>query len=238
MIAPLALALLAADPTVPPAPEVHVIDDKERVRLQQTDTVRLSLPTQDDVDAWNNPGLRVALGYGYGSVSGTYPALSFRSHSFALRPSVRLDSSWSAGLTLLYGTGPNGVRWSMTAEPTFHPWRQLSLSVGVGYGGLSVSDFFRGGFYPSDAQEVSRELGAAEPLSSCTGSALSSLARADYLFVVGPLFASGPFLQAHAQWTRCRESFGSTETDTGLPTTYTQWWRQTGLTFGWWFAWR
>jgi hypothetical protein len=226
-------ALLAADPA--PSPAVHVIDDKERVRLQQTDTVRLSLPTEDDVAAWGAPGLRVALGYGYGTVIGSGPALSFRSHTFGLRPSLRLDPSWSAAVAIMYGTGPLGVRWSMTAEPTFHPWRQLSLSVGVGYGGLFIVDTQPTG--PPIREAVTRDLTPDERLGSCTGGALSTLGRVDYLFVVGPLFATGPFLQAHAQWTRCRENQGDDEA-TGRKIVFTQWWRQRGATLGWWFVWR
>ena len=228
-----------AGPATPPAPIVHVMDEKERVDLEQTDNVRLSLPTQADVDAWASPGLRLQLGGAYGIVQGSGPALSWRSRIAILRPSVRIDRYWGMGVALLYGTGPNGVRWSVTAEPTFYPWRQLAISAGVGYGGLSV-DVPGGstGRLQGASEPVSRNLTAGEQLNSCVGSALSTVLRAEYLFVAGALFASGPFVQANAQWTQCSETFGRTDTETGTPVVLTQWWQQQGATFGWWFAWR
>jgi hypothetical protein len=242
--APAPSASPAATPTSPaagalsrPAPVIHVVDEKERVELEQIDRVRLSLPTQADVDAWANPGLRVQLGYGYAVVQGAGPAWSFRSQTAILRPSFRLDRRWALGVSLLYGTGPNGVRWSVTAEPTFFVWRQLSIAAGLGIGGLFISrpDVSTGTL---STENVSRTLSDADHLSSCTGSALTSALRAEYLFVVGPLFASGPFAQLEAQWTECQQSFGEVDQETGKSVVLTQWWRQQAATFGWWFAWR
>jgi hypothetical protein len=229
----------AAAPPPRPAPIVHVIDEKERVALLQTDNVRLSLPTQSDRDAWHNPGLRVAIGYGYGIVKGSGPAASFRSQTVLLRPSVRLDRQWALGVAMLYGVAPQGVRWSVTAEPTFFPWRELAVSVGIGYGGLLTNNpNASNGTLQGSAETVSRNLVDGERLNSCSGSALISSLRAEYLFVAGSLFASGPFAQANAQWTQCQETFGRTDNETGRPVVLTQWWQQQGATFGWWFAWR
>jgi hypothetical protein len=222
-----------------PAPIVHVMDEKERVALEQSDNVRLSLPTQEDREAWRGPGLRVQLGLGYGLVEGSGPAFSFRSPSVMLRPSVRLDRYWALGVGMLYGTAPNGLRWSVTAEPTFYPWRDLAVSVGLGFGGLLVSNpNAPSGGLQGAAVTVSRNTAGAEQLQSCDGSALTSVARVEYLFVVGPLFATGPFAQANAQWTQCTATFGVTDQETGQPIRVTQWWQQQGATFGWWFAWR
>jgi hypothetical protein len=229
----------ALAPANAPAPIVHVMDEKERVALEQSDNVRLSLPTQEDREAWRNPGLRVQLGVGYGLVEGTGPAFSFRSQSVLLRPSVRLDRYWALGVGMLYGRGPNGLRWSVTAEPTFYPWRDLAVSVGLGFGGLLVSDpNAPSGTLQGATVTVSRDATATERLQSCDGSALTSVARVEYLFAVGPLFATGPFAQANAQWTRCSATFGGIDQETGRPITVTQWWQQQGATFGWWFAWR
>jgi hypothetical protein len=230
---------IAAATEAAAAPGIHVIDEKERIALQQTDNVRLSLPTEGDVEAWATPGLRVQLGFAYGAVHGFGPALSFNGPTFTLRPSLRIDRRWGLALALLYGTGPGGLRWSATLEPTFFPWRQLGISVGLGYGGLVVSlpedpnATFRGA-----AVAVSRDLSGDERLQSCTGSALSSVVRVEYLFVVGPLFASGPFAQASAQWTHCEATFGRTDAETGRPVVLTQWWPQGALDLGWWLAWR
>jgi hypothetical protein len=223
----------------PPAPQVHVIDEKERIAIAQTDHVRLSLPTESDREAWRAPGLRVQLGFGYGIVQGSGPAFSFRSRTVIFRPSVRLDRYWALGIGLLYGTGPNGLRWSVTAEPTFFPWRSLSVAVGVGFGGLLVSDSSAStGTLQGSTVTVSRDLTDGERLQSCDGSALTSVVRAEYMFVTGRLFATGPFAQADAQWTHCQATFGQTDNETGRPIALTQWWQQQGATFGWWFAWR
>jgi hypothetical protein len=228
----------AVAPAAPP-PIVHVMDENERIALAQTDNVRLSLPTQRDVDAWRNPGLRVQLGYGYGIVQGSGSAFSFRSQTIILRPSVRLDRLWALGVGMLYGTGPNGLRWSITAEPTFFPWRDLAVSFGLGLGGLLVSDPKASpGTLQGSTVTVSRDLVAGEKLTSCDGSALTAVLRLEYLFVVGPLFATGPLAQANAQWTRCQATFGSVDQETGRPIVLSDWWRQQGATFGWWFAWR
>jgi hypothetical protein len=231
-------ALVAAGAAAPPA--VRVLDEKERVSLAETEVVRLSLPTEEDVAAWSSPGLRVALGFAYGFVAGAGPAWSWSGPGVLLRPSVRVDDRWAMGLAMAYGSGPGGVRWSVTAEPTFLPWRRLALSVGLGFGGLSVS---RSPAQPPPgaqpgAPQVSHDLGDDQEIRSCSGSALSALGRIEYLFVVGPLFATGPFLQADAQWTRCQESTPFDDRETGRPVVLTQWWRQSGATLGWWLAWR
>jgi hypothetical protein len=227
----------AAPSATAPAPIVHVVDEKERVELEQTDNVRLSMPTESDRAAWASSGLRVALGYGYGIVTGAGPAWSFRSQTALIRPSFRLDEHWELGVTMLYATGPGGVRWSVTAEPTLFLWRQLGISAGVGYGGLFISNSnVNTGTLASET--VSRTLSDSDHLSSCTGSALTSALRAQYLFVTGSLFASGPFADLNEQWTECTQSFGQVDKETGRAVVLTQWWRQTTATFGWWFSWR
>ena len=56
--------------------------------------------------------------------------------------------------------------------------------------------------------------------------------------MVGPLFASGPYVQAQGQWTRCGWTDELTDRETGRSVVLTQWWRQGGATVGWWLAWR
>jgi hypothetical protein len=215
--------------------QVSTRDEKERVALSQTEVVRLSLPTQEDVAAWASPGLRVSLGFGLDRFVGSGPAWSWTGPSVTLRPSLRLDQRWGLGVAMSYGSGPGGVRWSVTAEPTFTPWRQLAIGVGLGFAGLSVA---KAGVRPAPPSVVSRELEEGEELGSCSGSALSSLVRVEYLFVVGPLFASGPFLQAQAQWTRCQSVGGPDDRESGRPVVMTQWWRHGGASVGWWLTWR
>jgi hypothetical protein len=228
-------APVVAAPAVAPS---HVIDEKERVDLEQTENVRLSLPTESDRQAWESPGLRVSIGYGTGAMRGFGPAWSFSSSGVTLRPMVRIDRHWGLGVSMFYGSAPNGVRWSVTAEPTLYLWRQLAVSVGLGFGGLTVSDFSIPSLGFAGREVVSRDVIEGEKLSSCEGSAATSVLRAEYLFVVGALFATGPYLQGNAQWTRCQQRFGPPDPETGVPVSLTQWWRQAGWTAGWWFVWR
>jgi hypothetical protein len=226
-------------PSPAPTPPVHVIDEKERVALAQTDNVRVGLPTRADRDAWASPGVRVQLGYEMGSLRGLGPAISFSSKAAILRPSVRIDARWALGVALAYGTGPGGLRWSATLEPTFFPWRQLGISAGVGYGGLSVSDpSAPTGGLQGPTVTISRDLTSGERLQSCTGSALTAVVRTEYLFVVGPLFATGPFVEGLGQWTRCQATFGRVDDETGQPVVLSQWWQQVALDLGWWLTWR
>jgi hypothetical protein len=220
-------------------PEVHIIDEKEAVDLEQTDNVRLSLPTEDEVEVWESSGLRVQLGYGYAQLKGRGAAWSFHSQTVFVRTSVRLDPEWSLGVSLTYGTGPNGLRWNVTAEPTFFIWRQLSLTAGLGYAGLEVSDANRSsGRLRGPDEVVSRNLAAGEKLQSCGGSGYSGIVRAEYLFVLGALASTGPFVEGMMQWTRCTATFGRVDQETGRPVVLTQWWQQQGATVGWSFAWR
>ena len=228
-----------AAPTPASARAARPLDEKERTLLDQTDNVRLSLPTESDVEAWTSPGLRLQLGYGYGRIFGASPAWSFTSHNVILRPSVRIDPRWALGVGLLYGSGPNGLRWSVTAEPSFQAWRRLTVTAGLGYGGLAINNpNAPSGRLRGPDEVVSRDLADDETLQTCTGSALASLLRAEYLFIAGPLFASGPYVQVSAQWTRCQATFGRVDAETGRSIVLSQWWQQQGATLGWWFAWR
>jgi hypothetical protein len=206
--------------------------------LEPAEVVRLGLPTEDDVAAWARPGLRLQLGYDYSVLSGAGPAWSWRSHGVLLRPSLRLDRWWEIGLGLRYGTAPGGLRWSVTAEPTVRPWRRLAVSGGLGYGGLNVRTARRPEEPLPTGVLVSRTLADDEALPACNGSAFSSLARVEYLFVVGPLFSSGPFTQAELQWTRCQHQVAAEDGETGRAVKLTQWWRHAGVSVGWWLAWR
>ncbi|MFN7134185.1 MAG: hypothetical protein ACK4N5_19050 [Myxococcales bacterium] len=226
----------AGAPAAAAAPPVEKTLE-ERATILELDEVRLSLPTEEDAEAWAAPGLRIALAYRFSLVRGTGPAWSGNEHGFVLRPQVRIDERWALGASFQYGFG-DGIQWAASFEPTFYPTRQLGLTVGLGYAGLYV---FRGPQFitPQPSEVASRTITDDRVLSYCEGSGLASLARAEYLFVAGPHFATGPFAQANMQWTACETdlAFGN-DPETGRPIVGTQWWRQQGASFGWWFSWR
>ena len=205
--------------------------------------VHLSLPTEDDYAAWLIPGLRVELGLNHGFLSGLAPAPRLSLTAFQLRTRLRVDPFWSVGATFGYAiaTGSyTGTRWHVSIEPVFHPIPSLGLSLGLGYGGLDVTENASGGEPPAGAaaETASRTLGKSERMFACAGGAVVSQARLEYLMVVGPLFSTGPFVQADLQWTGCQEDFNQVDRETGKQVRGSQWWLHRGGALGWWFSWR
>ncbi len=232
----LLLAAAAAN-SEPPATNAAPLTETEREAVEHTDEVRLSLPTEEDHDAWTQPGLHILLGLSGAKFFGFGPAPTFTSIGAALQLRVRLSALWSIAGTFQYEPTrgvSTGLAWSATVEPIFHPLRALGIGVGLGYGGLTADDGVRA---TGATETVSRTVGNAETLHQCTSGGVSGLARADYLFVAGPLFASGPYVEARGLWTRCADS-GRKDQETGLPVTLSQWWLQRGFAVGWWVAWR
>ena len=92
---------------------------------------------------------------------------------------------------------------------------------------------------PGTGEEVATTtFGAGTTLGSCSGGAWVGQARAEYLFVVGQLFATGPYLEANAQLTRCQQELGRVDRETGNPIYARQWWVHQGAELGWWVTWR
>lgn len=216
----------------------------ERALVDDDYQVRLSLPTEDDFEAWAKPGFQLQLGYAYGSFSGKSPEAPFNAHSVTLRPSVRIDRHWSLAGSFAYAVALGdleGIRFGATLETVFHPLRALGLAVGLGYGGLvgdrPPTSSPEGEFFNAGQESVGRTLVGGEKMFGCEGGGLVALARVEYLFVVGPLFATGPYLAADVQRTRCEESRG-TDPETGEPVAFVQWWLQGAWSAGWWLAWR
>ena len=248
----LTLALLLAPPATPE--ETVVLSEKELVAKDDY-VLRLSLPTEEDVAVWRSPGIRIALGYGYGRFFGTRDSTDFSAHHIILHPDFRIDDEWSIASTATYtiaGKDISALRWSVSLEPTWHPWRGLGIAVGVGYAGIlgerqnayfySPDGGGQGYYLPNPEDPVapahSRSAIGRELLQSCQGSGWNTLTRIEYLFVAGPLFASGPFAQGDWQWVACQQSFGDTDTNTGKPINTTQWWGHRGVSLGWWLEWR
>jgi hypothetical protein len=248
----LLLALVLAVPAG--AEEPKILKEKDRV-VQDDYVLRLSLPTEEEVALWRSPGIRIALGYGYGRFFGTRKSTNFSAHHIILHPDFRIDDEWSIAATATYtivGKDLSALRWSVSLEPTWHPWRGLGLALGVGYAGIlgernmqrpylgsaAIPDYS----VPAPDDPVppahSRSALNKELLTECQGSGWNTLTRVEYLFVAGPLFASGPFLQGDWQWVACQQTFGDIDADTGKPIITTQWWGHRGISLGWWLAWR
>jgi hypothetical protein len=226
-----------------PPPQPPSKADSERAAVEDDDyRVSLSLPTEDDRAAWLQPGLRIELSVERGLLFAHGPAPRIGATAFELRPRLRLDRLWSIAATFSYGLAGGeftGTRWTALVEPIFHPTPSLGVSLAVGYGGLSVSRASGDRVGAASTSEIaSRTLSDTEQISECSGGAWVWQARGEYLFVVGPLFATGPYVAGDAQWTGCTESFGKTDRETGHPALGRQWWLSLGGAVGWWFSWR
>lgn len=187
-------------------------------------------------EAWEEPGFRIQLRLGSESVEASDRISGGSGLVISAEPGVRLSRWWSVSADLTYTvlSGElNGLRWSGTADLTFHPWAGLFLSAGAGYAGLMADAFV-----------------AHESFVSCTGSGAAASLRAGWLFPVGDLFATGPMIESRWQWTQCGRG-GDGGSGTMVDEQPEEWpdrsltvpeppsvWRLRTLHFAWSLAWR
>lgn len=215
--------------------EKELVDDDGYV-------LRLSLPTQADFDAWKEPGIRVSLGWIQGYQWSFGPGPSMSPMGATLRPWLRISPEWSLGATFSWQAtlgGFAGLKWGATLEPTWHPWRGLAVSLGLGYGGLMGNRFAIDPTAPRKPpdQTVSHTIADDELMFLCEAGGWLALARVEYQFVIGPLFSTGPFAQADVQRTGCVDDVGD-DPETGKVIELRQWWMNAGFNLGWWATWR
>ena len=75
-------------------------------------------------------------------------------------------------------------------------------------------------------------------LGACSGTGVIATLRAEYTFLVGELFATGPALTADVQWTGCVETLTRVDPDTGAAIVLRQYWRHASLGASWMVWWR
>lgn len=208
-------------------------------------TARTSLPEHGRHDAWQLPGLRIGLAAGYGGVIGLGGAPGGHLVGGNLRVGVRLDARWSIYASFQYygvvSGELTGLRYSGTLEPTWHIVRGLSLSAGMGFGGIVE----RGGSGREDPRPHAHGMpksytfpDASTPLPRCNGLGLAGVLRAEYRFRLGQRTSIGPALELLGQWTACVDESGSVDPRTGQLNVRRQWWPQLGLAASWIAVWR
>jgi hypothetical protein len=206
-------------------------------------TPKLSLPTQADRDAWQNPGFRLGLGMDYGRMIGLRGAPSGRLLGAVLHAGLRLDRDWSLLATFHYGSasqsgGLSALRFAGTVDPTWHVTPSVALAIGFGFGGLVEGNTGRMD-NPQQATDVSITLPSSNPpVSSCTGVGAAGLFRASYNIVLGPRATFEIDAEVIGQYTSCQGRRPTVEPDTAQPIVRTQYWSHTGATLGLGFAWR
>jgi hypothetical protein len=206
---------------------------------------RFSLDTQTDEDAWRQPGFRLQLGVAVGDLAGLGGAPGGRLIGPVLRVGLRLDESWSiiAGFEYLSAQksgGLSGLRYAGTLEPTWHVSQNLSLAVGLGFGGIVEGTTGRADPDPkgSTLDNSYTFPDASTPLPSCTGLGVTGLARGEWMWILGPRSSLGLALEVFGQWTGCQSSTGRVEPDTAEPIVRRQWWPSVGATLGLVIEWR
>ncbi|MGE0402539.1 MAG: hypothetical protein AB7T06_37905 [Kofleriaceae bacterium] len=238
----LAIALLLS-------PVAHAEDapaDKPVITDEEEGPPKLSLPTEEDRQAWQKPGFRLSLGMTYGEFHGLRGAPSGRLLGPILRVGVRLDADWSLMSSFQYASASragelSGLRFAGTVDPTWHvtPW--FSLAFGFGFGGIVEANVARE-MDPTpapDSLESSYTFpDASTPLASCSGVGAATLLRAEYSTVMGPRSQFHASIEFIGQWTGCVDDTGNLEADTGQAIERRQWWPHVGgaLTAG--FTWR
>lgn len=240
------VALQAVEVETLQAPDaVQVVEGEERAFVESDDYVlRLSLPTEADIELWQKPGIRVTLGWIQGAQWSLGPAPDVSPLGAALRPWLRISPDWSLGATFSWQAIPSGLtglKWSATLEPTWHVARGFALSIGLGYGGLMATrpweELDETPVEKRPDRSVSHTLPDDQVLPECSSGGWTALLRAEYQFVVGPLFSTGPFVQGDVLRVGCESNVGD-DVETGRPVVLRQWWMYAGFNLGWWATWR
>jgi len=199
------------------------------------EVVRTSLATESDDDAWTRSGFRLGLGIHYGQFEGIGGTPSGRLKGVYARAGVRLDADWSLMLSINYSlaetTGElSGLRFAGTVDPTWHITRSLSLSLGIGFGGIVEGRTGRDDATPlgSTLESSYTFPDASMPLPSCSGVGLAGLLRVEYARVIGPKASIAFSAEALAQSTTCVDDTGRVEPDTARPIERRQVWPHMG----------
>jgi hypothetical protein len=203
---------------------------------------KTSLRVLSDEEAWSSGGFRVGLGYALEGLLAPDPVPAGVVHAALLRLGARLDADWSLLGTFRYGVLPGAppmLRFSGTIEPTLHLGDALSLGIGLGLGGVVHPDTGARTPEPVDPLIASLTLpDTTQLLGACSGTGVIATLRAEYTFLVGELFATGPALTADVQWTACVETLTRVDPDTGAAIVLRQYWRHASLGASWMVWWR
>ncbi len=209
---------------------------------------KLSLPTEEDAAAWQQPGFRLQMGTGFGILRGIDGTPGDKNIPILVRIGARLDRDWSLFGSFQFAVAGwrkngdlSGLRFAGTIDPTWHITEHLDLAAGFGFGGLVEGSTGRSD--PDAAQRAALVASytfpsARTPMVACSGVGVAGLLRATYMWVLGPLSATGFAVQTDGQWTACVENVGRVEPDTAQSIVRRQWWSNAGGSLTWVISWR
>ncbi len=242
------LALAAPLPTEVTPTDVVVDPPVTPTETDELLPFKLSLPTEEDAAAWQQPGFRLQMGTGFGILSGIDGTPGSKNVPILVRIGARLDHDWSLFGSFQFAVAGwrkngdlSGLRFAGTIDPTWHITDHLDVAAGFGFGGLVEGATGRSD--PNAEQRASLVASytfpsARTPMVACSGVGVAGLLRATYMWVLGPLSATGFAAQADGQWTACVENVGRVEPDTAQSIVRRQWWSNAGGSLTWLISWR
>ena len=203
-----------------------------------------TLQLKSDSATWDTSGFRVQLNFCGGDLLEGAPAPPSALLGVEFLIGARLDADWSMMTSLRYASasgGISGLSFSGLLEPTYHLWRGLTLSVGVGVAGVVESAEVRTDRNPEQTSIIvsSYTFPADAPLiSSCTGFGGVTAARLGYWFTLSEITAIGVSARLDYQRIACEQSTDRVEPDTAEGIMRRQWWSQLGWSVSGGLSWR
>lgn len=179
-------------------------------------TTRVSDYAMPGAEAWQEPGLRLALRFGRQMIRGHGDAPDQDALAAIVEPAYRLSKHIELTLTLRYSPIPNGpypgIRWDTGVGATLYPLHWLFVGAGIAYAGMQVSGF-----------------------PDCDAHGIAGIGRLGAAWAVGELFATGPVLDVSLRRQVCRDF--QTDID-NRDRTETFLWTQHDIGITWMLAWR
>ncbi len=241
-----AVCLLATGVASADSPAV-IVDPAAKPAANPDDegTPKLSLATESDRAAWKEAGFRLALGINYGRFEGLGGAPSGHIIGGVFRAGLRLDADWALMSSFQYsrvkqGGGLSGLRFSGTIDPTWFITPELSVAIGVGFGGIVEGRTGRADPAPfaSGLSDSYTFPDASHPIPSCSGVGVTALARVEYSYVLGPRAATEIAFEMMGQETACIDRAANLNDDTAQPIERRQYWPHIGGELTWSITWR
>ena len=178
---------------------------------------KLSLPTEADRVAWQQPGFRLGLGVAYGRLRRPARRAEWPAPRCAAARWLAARCRWSLIASFQYASASgrrraSGLRFAGTLDPTWHVTPSFSLAVGFGFGGIVEGRTSASRCQPAGRarrHRATRSPNAHTPLPSCSGVGVAGLARAEYAWVLGPRSQTWWRSRSIGQYTGCVETPGA-----------------------------
>ena len=191
----------------------------------------LTLPPRE---AWQEPGLRVFLGYRFGSSIGMNNPLSSLTHEFQLDVGAQLSRHWALMLELRYGSvgySGRGLIYSGLARAEYHFDSGLFAGAGIGLTGLFIPTVEAGSIpdFASELEASYTQPNTEQLVTQCTGNGLGGQALIGYRIFGTSMFVVDFRLMGEIRQTMCFDDLDRENPETGEAIGIRQLWRFAGV---------